>query len=316
MVFYQPMEVDKIFTTFKYQKMTTQKPLFQKINLADNKSFNILKVDRPFFVVPWHFHPEIEIMLITNGTGTRFVGDNIEGFSKYDLVMVGPNLTHVWKNGPQHYDESSTLRAEARVILLREDCFGKDFFNIEEMRSVKDLLTRSRRGLKFFGSTKSSVMKKIMEAYEQNGFDRFVLLMQILHELSLSKEYTVLSSVGYVQNIQTSDLYQLNIILDYLIKNFRNEIKLEPISKLANMSPTAFCRYFKNRTNKTLIQFINELRIGYAKKMLVESNDNISTICFDSGFNNISNFYDHFHKISGKVPSQFRDEHQKRILLE
>ncbi len=293
-----------------------QKPLFQKIHLTEGKSFNILKVDRPYFIVPWHFHPEVEIMLITNGTGTRFVGDNIEEFSKYDLVMVGANLTHVWKNSPQHYDEHSHLRAEARVILFREGCLGKDFFNIEEMKSVKDLLTRAGRGLKFFGDTRSTVIKKIMEAYEQTEFDRLISLVQILQELSLSKEYTMLSSAGYVQNIQTSDLYQLNIILDYLIKNFRNEIKLEQISRLANMSPTAFCRYFKNRTNKTLIQFINELRVGYAKKMIVESRDNISTICFECGFNNISNFYDHFQKISGMLPSQFRKEHNNKLIIE
>lgn len=292
-----------------------QKPLFQKIYLSEGKSFNILKVNRPYFIVPWHFHPEIEIMLITNGTGTMFVGDNIEEFSKYDLVMVGSNLAHVWKNAPQHYDESSGLRAEARVILLREDCFGKNFFNIQEMEGVKNLLIRAGRGLKFFGNTKYSVVKKIIAAYDQNELDRFISLIQILHELSLSKEYSILSSIGYVQQIMSSDLYHLNIILDYLIKNFRNEIKLEQISKLANMSPTAFCRYFKNRTNKTLIQFTNELKIGYAKRMLVETRDNISTICFESGFNNISNFYDHFYKIAGNLPSQFREAHHNKVIL-
>lgn len=293
-----------------------QKPLFQRIHLAEHKSFNILRVDRPYFVVPWHFHPEIEIMLIINGTGTRFIGDSIEEFAHYDLVVVGSNLTHVWKNSPQHYEESSGMRAEARVILFREDCFGKDFFDIGEMESIKNLLLRAKRGLKFFGSTRSSVIKKIMAAYEKNEIDRFISLIQILHELSLSKEYTILSSIGYVQQIQDSDLYHLNIILDYLIKNFSKEIKLEQVSKLANMSPTAFCRYFKSRTNKTLIQFINELRIGYAKRMLVESRDNISIVCFKSGYNNLSNFYDHFYKITGKLPSQFREQHHNRLILE
>lgn len=293
-----------------------QKPLFQKIHLTEGKSFNILKVDRPYFIVPWHFHPEVEIMLITNGKGTRFVGDNIEEFSKYDLVMVGANLTHVWKNSPEHYDEFSDLRAEARVILFREDCFGKDFFNIQEMKEVKNLLIKAGRGLKFFGNTKYSVIRKILAAYEQSELERFVSLIQILRELSLSKEYSLLSSIGYVQQTLNSDMHQLDIILDYIMKNFRNEIKLEQISKLANMSPTAFCRYFKSRTNKTLMQFINELRIGYAKRMLVESNDNISTICFDCGYNNISNFYDHFHKITGSLPSQFREAHYNKLILE
>jgi len=291
-----------------------QKPLFQKIYLTDQKSFNILKVNRPYFVVPWHFHPEVEIMLITKGTGTRFVGDSIEDFGPNDLVMVGSNLAHVWKNSLQHYEASSGLQAEARVILFREDCFGRDFFNIAEMERIKNMLLKAERGLKFFGNTASSVKNKIMAAYEQTGLERFISLIHILNELSQSKEYVTLSSIGYIQQIQTSDLYHLNVVLDYLLKNFKKEIKLEEVSKLANMSPTAFCRYFKSRTNKTLIQFINELRIGYAKKMLVESRDTISTICLNSGYNNISNFYDHFYKITGKRPSQFRDEHHNKLI--
>lgn len=293
-----------------------QKILFQKIHLEDQKSFNILKVDRPYFIVPWHFHPEVEIMLITKGTGTRFVGDSIEGFLPYDLVMIGSNLAHVWKNSPEHYEESSGLVAEARVILFREDCFGRGFFNIPEMEGIKNILTKAARGLKFFGNTASSVKDKILMSYRQNELGRFISLIQILDELSKSKEYSFLSSMGYVQEIHDSDLQNLNTILDYLLKNFKNEIKLEEVSKLANMSPTSFCRYFKSHTNKTLIQFINELRIGYAKKMLLESNDIVSTVCFESGFNNISNFYDHFYKLTGKHPSQFRDQHHNKLILE
>jgi AraC-like DNA-binding protein len=273
-------------------------------------------VDRPYFIVPWHFHPEIEIMLIINGEGTRFVGDSIEEFRPNDLVVVGSNLTHVWKNNLDHYKVSSKLRAEARVILFREECFGRSFFNIAEMEKIHDMLTKAARGLKFFGNTAFSVKNKILTSYEQNEIGRFTALIHILDELSQSKEYSTLSSIGYVQKVQTSDLKHLNTILDYLLNNFKNEIKLEEVSKLANMSPTAFCRYFKSHTNKTLIQFTNELRVGYAKKQLVESNDTISTICFESGFNNISNFYDHFYKLTGKQPSQFRDAHDNKLILE
>lgn len=293
-----------------------QKPLFQKIHLTGQRSFNILKVDRPYFIVPWHFHPEIEIMLITNGTGMRFVGDNIEEFGPKDLVMVGSNLTHVWKNSPEHYEESSELLAEARVILFREDCFGKDFFSIAEIEGIKKMLTKAGRGLRFFGNTASSVKDKIIDAYQQNELERLISLIRILNELSQSKEYSILSSIGYVQKYENSDFQHLNTILDYLLKNFKEEIKLEKVAKLANMSPTAFCRYFKNHTNKTLIQFTTELRVGYAKKMLVESRDTISTICFETGFNNISNFYDHFYKITGKRPSQFRGEHNNKLIIE
>ena len=124
-------------------------PLFQKIHLQNNRSFNVLKVERPYFIVPWHVHPEIEIMFVMRGHGTRFVGDSIENFKPNDLVIVGSNLPHVWKNDREHYEEGSNLVAEARVILLREDCFGADFFKVPEMSSVRDLFIRAERGLKF-----------------------------------------------------------------------------------------------------------------------------------------------------------------------
>jgi AraC-like DNA-binding protein len=254
-------------------------------------------------------------MLITNGTGTRFIGDSIETFKPYDLVIVGSHLTHVWKNSIDHYEESSELRAEARVILFREDCFGKNFFDLAEMLEIKNLLSRSKRGIEIFGNSKRKIANKILAAYEQNELDRFLSLIQILKDLSQTNEYRVLSSIGYVQQIQSSDLADLNIILDYLIKNFKNNINLQQVASLANMTPTGFCRYFKKSTNKTLIQFVNELRIGYAKSKLIETRENISTICFESGFNNISNFYDHFYKITRKHPSKFRDEHSNKELI-
>ena len=122
-----------------------KKPLFQKIRLHENLSFNLLKVKRPFFKVPWHFHPEIEIMLIVKGEGTRFVGDSIGHFEPGDLVMVGSNLSHVWKNADMHYQNNPDVIAEARVILFREDCFGKEFFQISEMTRVRELLKRAER---------------------------------------------------------------------------------------------------------------------------------------------------------------------------
>ena len=122
-----------------------KKPLFQKIRLEEDASFSMLKIKRPYFKVPWHFHPEIEIMLIVNGTGTRFVGDNIGNFAPGDLVMVGANLSHVWKNADSHYHNKAAVVAEASVILFKKDCLGKDFFKISEMKLVLQLLKKSER---------------------------------------------------------------------------------------------------------------------------------------------------------------------------
>lgn len=287
-------------------------PLFIKLHLPD-KPYDMQKVTKPYFIVPWHFHPEIEIMLVTSGKGTRFVGDSIEYFEPYDLVMVGANLAHVWKNDHEHYREGSDLVAQCIYTVFTEDSFGKGFFNVPEMGKVKQLLSKASRGIKFEGKTKMRVTEKILESFEQTGVEQFISLVGILNDLSLSEEYTFLSTIGYDQKIQASDMQRLNGVLDFLMKNFRNEIKLEQVASIASMSPTSFCRYFKSRTNKTVIQFLNEIRIGHAHKLLIETQYNMDQISAESGYKNVSNFYEQFQKITGKSPFKFRKEHSESI---
>lgn len=287
-------------------------PLFIKLHLPD-RPYDMQKVTKPYFIVPWHFHPEIEIMLVTSGRGTRFVGDSIEYFEPYDLVLLGPNLAHVWKNEQEHYREGSQLAAQCIYTVFREESFGKDFFNVPEMSKIKQLLARSTGGIKFEGKTKIRVAEKIIEAFGQTGVEQFISLIGILNELSLSEEYTFLSTIGYDQKVQASDMHRLNGVLDFLMKNFRNEIKLEQVASIASMSPTSFCRYFKSRTNKTVIQFLNEIRIGHAHKLLIETQYNMDQISAESGYKNVSNFYEQFQKITGKSPFKFRKEHSESI---
>lgn len=290
-------------------------PLFIKIHLPDNKPYDLQKVVKPYFVVPWHFHPEIEIMLVTSGKGTRFVGDSIEYFEPYDLVMLGPNLAHVWKNGQEHYREGSTLTAECIYTVFTEESFGKQFFNIPEMHKVKQLFSKASRGIKFQGAAKQRIAKKIIESHQQTGVEQFISLMGILNDLADCQEYTFLSTIGYDQKVQASDMHRLNGVLDFMMKNFRNEIKLDQVANIASMSPTSFCRYFKSRTNKTVIQFLNEIRIGHAHKLLIETQHNMDQVSAESGYKNVSNFYEQFQKITGKSPHKFRKEHSESHIL-
>lgn len=271
------------------------------------------RVIKPYFIVPWHFHPEIEIMLVTKGKGTRFIGDSIEYFEAFDLVMVGPNLAHVWKNSQEHYEAGSQLTAECIYILLTENSFGKGFFDVPEMHKIRHLLSKSSRGIKFEGETKMRVAKKTLETFQQTGVEQFISLIGILDELSASHEYSFLSTMGYDQKVQASDMQRLNRVLDFLMKNFKQEIKLDQVAEIANMSPTSFCRYFKSRTNKTVIQFLNEIRIGHAHKMLIETQYNMDQVSAESGYKNVSNFYEQFQKITGKSPHKFRKEHSESI---
>jgi AraC-like DNA-binding protein len=285
-------------------------PLFQHIYLNNNQSYNLLKVDRPYFIVPWHFHPEIEIMSVIKGEGTRFVGDHIGNFGPGDLVMVGANIRHCWKNGPMHHEGNPRCRAKAHVILFRENSFGKDFFKTSELVKIHELLERAGRGVRFTGKTQRIVSEKIMHAYAQRGVKRFIAFIDILDQLAESKEYTLLSGSYPKTGPVASDMQRLNQVLDFMMKNFKQPVKLEEIAAQACMSPTAFCRYFKAHTNKTVINFLNELRIGFAKKQIMEELQNINEICYSSGFNNVSNFYEQFKKVVGCSPLQFRKMHK------
>lgn len=283
-------------------------PLFQRIYVAEDQSYNVLKVDRPYFVVPWHFHPEIELMLVVQGEGTRFVGDSIERFEPGDLVLAGANLPHVWKSASRYYEANSGLRARARVILFREDCFGEKFFKTPEMQPIQNLLQRAARGIHFWGRTQRGVAEKILKAYSQQGTKRLLTFVDVLHDLAHSREFTVLSSPNYSPSLVAGDLQRLNKVLDYLMSEFRNPVRLEDVAAQANMSPTAFCRYFKSRTNKTVISFVNELRVGYAHKLLVETQRKVVDIGCECGFNNKANFYKQFTLLTGCSPVKYRND--------
>ena len=292
-----------------------KKPLFQKIRLEEDASFSMLKIKRPYFKVPWHFHPEIEIMLIVNGTGTRFVGDNIGNFTPGDLVMVGANLSHVWKNADSHYNNKAAVVAEARVILFKEDCLGKDFFKISEMKLVMQLLKKSERGILFKGRTATKLSNMIVSACDKaKPCEKLISFLNILSEMAEAKTYELLTSKGYLPEGRNVDMQRLNEVLDYTMQHYRETISLAEAATLAHLSVPAFCRYFKKRTNKTFIEFVNELRIGFAHKRLIETQNSIAQICDECGYGQLSNFYKQFQLLSGTSPSNYRKVHDKKTM--
>jgi len=290
-------------------------PLFQHIYLKEEESYNILKVNRPYFVVPWHQHPEVEIMSIVHGEGNRFVGDSVENYERGDLAIVGSNVPHCWKSGSRHYQEDPLFRAKARVILFKQESFGDEFFNISEMKSIKNLLLRAERGVLFDGKTRARATEGIAQAYAQSGLKRFLTFLEVLYMLAESKEYRLLASVNYKSNVFDRDMQRLNKVFDYLMLNYQKEVRLEEVAAEACMSVTAFCRYFKMHTNKTVFSFLNEIRVGYAKKLLMEKTDKINDIHYRCGFYNSSNFYEQFKKIVGCTPLQFRKQHEGKATL-
>lgn len=279
---------------------------FEKISSSINHSFYVNNLITDHFKSPLHFHPEIEIMLVVNGSGTRFVGESIESFSPGDLVLVGANTPHFWFSDKKHYKKEGPAITDAIYIQFLENFFGDTFGNLPEMKAIKDLFIRAQRGMKFLGSSHAIISNLVKKIPASESFERLNLLLQVLHYMSISKEFIYLCNQNAVYKGDQRDCDRINKVYEYVMKNFHKEINLEEVADIANFAPTAFCRYFKVRTNKTFSQFLNEIRIGHACKLLIENEKSVAEICFESGFNYFSNFNKQFKKITHLSPLEYQ----------
>lgn len=278
----------------------------EKLTLEPTYSFVLQKDVYPYYPTPWHYHPEYELVLVVKSTGKRTIGDHVERFSDGDLLFIGPNLPHSYQNDPIYYQNIDALTAEAIVIHFNEDFLGKDFFNLPEMILVKQLFERSKFGFKVLGDTRQQVEGLMQKALSFSGHQRIIVLLKILEILSLTEEYKLLVRPGFTQNYSVSNKDQLTKIHEFIMNNFKKDISLADVAKVANMSIPSFCRFFKSSTRKTFSTFLNDIRIGYACKLIVEDKYNISQICYESGFNNMSNFNRQFKKLTDKTPLQYK----------
>lgn len=284
------------------------KPLYQDLPFPIDSHIHYYIEDLPHFIVPWHYHPAIEIMYITRGIGTRFVGDCIEQYEEGDVCMIGPNLPHEWRNDDAYFDKESGLRATCICLFFKREIFDPNFIRLPEMNNIRDLIERSRRGLKFTGKSELEITRFIRSSVNDVGVRKVTNLLTLLELMATSTEYELLASVGFTNSVNSEDFERFNKVYKFLVKNFATSIRLEEVSTLVGLTPTAFCRYFKERTKKTFVEYLNEMRIGYSKKLLLENKMKISTISGEVGFPNLSNFISQFKKVTGMSPSQFQKQ--------
>ena len=284
------------------------KPLYQDLPFPIDSHIHYYIEDLPHFIVPWHYHPAIEIMYITRGIGTRFVGDCIEQYEEGDVCMIGPNLPHEWRNNDAYFDKESGLRATCICLFFKREIFDPNFIRLPEMNNIRDLIERSRRGLKFTGNSKLEITRFIRSSVNDVGVRKVTNLLTLLELMATSTEYELLASVGFTNSVNSEDFERFNKVYKFLVKNFATSIRLEEVSTLVGLTPTAFCRYFKERTKKTFVEYLNEMRIGYSKKLLLENKMKISTISGEVGLPNLSNFISQFKKVTGMSPSQFQKQ--------
>ncbi|WP_114782916.1 AraC family transcriptional regulator [Botryobacter ruber] len=271
----------------------------QKLPLSEYSSFVADKFITPYFETPWHYHSEYELVLILIGKGKRFVGNHVSDYNEGNLTFLGPDLPHLFRK------EDEQAQGGALVIHFDEHFLGSSFRLIPEMQKINLLFQRSRMGMHLTGTCRKVIAEKMHEMLELQGMERLVCLLSVLNILADTDEYELLSSPD-ITGQNTKDNDRLNKVFDYVMTHFKEEIQLEEVAEVANMSYSGFCRYFKNRTKKNFSHFVNEIRIGYACKLLMESEASVSNVCFESGFNNLTNFNDQFKKVVKCTPYQFK----------
>lgn len=285
-------------------------PLRKELN-ESNASFTAIELVESHFDPNWHFHPHYQIFTVLEGAGTRFVGDDIRHFEAGDTVFIGPNIPHLWRSDPQYFESRSDLKTHGLVVYFTEDFLGDNFFQNPEMHNLRQLLEQGRRGLDIIGDTRLYVRKSLEKLVKVSGFDAILELLTTLHFLSESSEVSYITNIGYVNIHKVSETERMQKVHEYVMKHFKEEIRLNEVAALTNMTEAAFCRYFKSRTNKTFSDFVSEIRIGHACKLLMEEKFSVTQICYESGFNTVSNFNRQFKNLMNKSPLQYQKTYLK-----
>ena len=288
------------------------KPLLEKSIESLNQSFLVKKLQEPFFDPNWHFHPHYQLFTVIKGTGTRFIGDDIRHFEEGDTVFLGPNMPHLWRSDRNYFEKESLLKTEGIVVYFKEDFLGNDFFEKPEMFDIKSFLKNSERGLDLKGTLGAEMVSDLNELLGLTGFEGISKLLNILHKLSVTNDYQYISSSNYTNTHKISETERMRIVHEYVLKHFKENINLSTVASLSNMTEAAFCRYFKSRTNKTFSDFVKEIRIGNACKILQDENKSISQTCYESGYNTVSNFNNQFKSLKGVSPLQYQKLYRRR----
>lgn len=275
------------------------KTLIQKLPLDENASFVARSYPTPTFETPWHQHEEYELALIVEGQGTMFVGDFIGQFTAGDVFFLGKNLPHWFRK------DESLAQACSMVVHFREDFWGDAFWQLPEMKNIKSLAEKSQQGVWLKGKLREQMAQKLLQLEHTEGFKRLSALLATLDEMSVSTDFELLTQA---ENIRFSlqDQAMINAVFEFSMAHFQRKIRLDEVAILTHKSVSAFCHYFKKSTKKSYIDFLTEIRIAHACKLLANSSLSITEICYESGFQNWANFSKHFKTLMKQSPKDYR----------
>lgn len=282
------------------------KPHFHKVPITLENSFSIRHDIAPNFGTLWHYHPELELHYTIKGEGVKFIGDNVSNFSGGDMILLGENLPHTWHCREEYFQDHSGLEAEALVLHFHPHCLGKDFINLPESYLIPRLFEKARKGLSIQGESRDRIASLLYQLSGSKHLDRIVHLVAILKILTEADTETIAPAYAFHQPSSAGEMARLEKIFTHVLSNYKRDLSLEEVASLANMGVTSFCRYFKGMTHKTFSEFLVEIRISHVCRALVEDRQPTEVICFECGFNNVSNFYRHFKKVTGMTPFEYK----------
>lgn len=277
---------------------------YKPIDKSPLSSIHVNRIHRPYRGENWHFHEEYELIYFLKGHGMRIVGDHISNFQEGELVLVGQWLPHLWRN-----DEGEELLEKADFIVIKFSSLlkGVDLFSLPELSGVRQLLQRSGQGILFSEDCLPRVHNLIMELSESSSTGKIVSFLSTLEALANETDYEFLASADFTLPTEVSSENRLQKVINFIFANYSEEITLADIAKVAFMTPPAFCRFFKNRTNKTFFNFLNEFRVNKACQLLINGERPIKQICYDVGFRSLTNFNRVFRKTKEITPTTYRD---------
>lgn len=271
--------------------------------LTQSDCFTLFSRSKKEFDFPLHCHEEFELNFIKNAGGAkRIIGDHVEEITDLELVLVGPNLQHGWFT---HKCKEKIIKEI--TIQFHRDLFDEKFLHRNQMSYIKSMFQQSSRGILFSKTTTLSIMPRILELTQKHGFDSVLELMSLLHDLSTSRNFRILSADSFNTEPHPYNSRRIEKIMNHLKDNFSQNISLTDAAKIAGMTEVSLSRFFKQRTGKTYIDTLNEVRLGNASRMLIDTTHSINEVAYKCGFNNISNFNRLFKKKKDSTPKEFRE---------
>ncbi len=261
----------------------------------------------------WHFHKELELIYFIKSTGTRYVGNSIGNFEPGELYLIGNNVPHLFRNHREYYaDQMEDEAVNLVVVKFERNFLGNDFLELTEAKKLQLLFQKADRGIKFSQAATYLVHNQILGLVGNQGLSSVVDLLKILDILSVGENYTLLCAEVITNTYNKNEKDRMAKVISYLTENFDNKIELEQVASVASMTPNAFCRYFKKRTHKSFTQYLNEIRLRHACKLLIEGEMQIATVCYHSGFNTLTNFNRQFKALMKSTPTEYMEKYNKR----